>query len=137
VHVEQVNNAKDLLFPNSNLSNLPQFLNLSQFYISLVNDSGRSYFKLEFFAAHGFNENSQMELATSRNSITIGRVSFGHVQGNVAFQFFKEAIMHHGTSQETTTVEISQREFTDGSNCELKRVRNHSRCSLVNAQAEI
>jgi hypothetical protein len=43
-----------------------------------------------------------MELAVSRNSITIRWVSFGHVRSNIAFQLFKEAIMHHETSQETT-----------------------------------
>ena len=43
-----------------------------------------------------------MELAASRNSITIRWVSFGHVRSNIAFQLFKEAIMHHETSQETT-----------------------------------
>jgi hypothetical protein len=67
-----------------------------------------------------------MELAASRISITIGWVSFGHVRSNIAFQLFKEAIMHHETSQETT-VGISQREFTDASHCKLQRVRNHSR----------
>jgi hypothetical protein len=70
---------------------------------------------------HHFNENSQMELATSRNSITIGQVSFGHVRSNIAFQFFKQAIMHFETSQETT-VGISQKDFMDVSYYELKRV---------------
>jgi hypothetical protein len=79
--------------------------------------------------AHHFNENNEMELtAASRNSITIGeRVSFGHTWSNIVFQFFKETIMQHETSQETT-VGISKKEFTTASHCELKRVRNHSRC---------
>jgi hypothetical protein len=59
------------ILPYANLSNLPQFLNLAGFFVPLVNDSGRSHFKLKSLMPHSFNEKYQMELAVSRNFIMI------------------------------------------------------------------
>ena len=95
-------------------------------FIAVHNNLRFTNLQLKAFTTHGFNQNRQMQLATTSNLISIRAVGFFNTHGNVGFNLFEQTV-----TQVTAGNEFA---FTTGKRA-VVNVEEHGQSRFVNLDA--